>query len=528
MPRSSWLTIGVALASLALGARSDAAVRERMVGLGDLVPGNPDARFVSLGTLSITDDGTAVILGRIRTWIDDGRYPYEYGLWKWSPGLGLARIPTPSLGQSVDPDRLAAAGNGRVVFAATDEAGVDRLFSCLVGNATADDCTTLATAGDTALGMPDGWTLHHFAGVDLDAGGALSFSATIDTPDPEAATGVFAYGDAATLVAATGDALSGAGTLAIGARNDRVTGGGGTIAFTSSVPPEPASPFDDSHEMLVRWTAERGLEGLLVGDQPAPGFDEGATFAWPTRGLYIPPLGFDVAPDGTVAFAATTQTAGAPDPGRGIWTCDPGAACELLVRDGDPLPDDAESAFAGFGDTTLSADGTLAVTATYAPVGAGSSERRIGVFTKRAGDMLRSCLRQGDRDPAGDPISGIYFIVSTGSGGRAVVNAFVEQWGASDNRAAYACDPDGGIRTVMRTGDPLDPPEPAFVSAFDVIATTADAAAEHVALNVYGPDSLGPVLIYATLPELGALAGASTALVAIGAIAAGRRRLRAL
>ena len=298
------------------------------------------------------------------------------GLWTWDVANGLQLLRTLGFDwKAFDPERIAVGTDGRVVLASAVVAGVDQLVACHVGEVA---CSILATSGDTAAGVPDGWTLHRFTSVDLDVGEEPVFTASLDTGNAlDRASGVFAWADELVLLAITGAALPEPSDATLGAFNGHVRGAADAIVFTSVPVYAFAFPPPETPPLLARWNPSTGLEGLMIGGEPAPGADDGMRFAVPFdlgEESSQQSFSFDLGADGTVAFASgLIGTTGPLVTGSsGIWRCEAASACALLMQEGDPVPEaDVGSVFyawptgSAFTGVLLGPDGTLGFTATF-------------------------------------------------------------------------------------------------------------------------------------------------------------------
>jgi hypothetical protein len=498
-----------------------------MIATGDLAPGAPfDARFTDLRTVGITNDGMAVIWGATEGQVVIEGVPgiaVGAGLWTWNStdGVQLMQI----LGAGFDAERIAVGADGRVVLAAEELQNDDRLLECHVGEV---GCTLLAMSGDTAAGMPEGWTLRRFTSIDLDASSTLVFTASIDTGDPlVGASGVFAFGDEAVLVAATGDALADPSAALLDVSNSHVHAAANAITFASGVPSLPDGygyswdPFALRPVLLARWTPQAGLEGLLVGGEPAPGSGTGETFVAPSAPRYEfegPGIVFDVGADGTTAFAAWMS----PSDDQGVWVCGAGSSCSLRIREGDPIPDRGDGSLFKtevpwevlFEDISVAPDGTIVFAAAFATPVDGFS--RSGVFAIDPAGALRTLASSGDAVP--ETFHG-FALYAVSPQNRVLFGNYF---------GLYTSEPDGQVRAVMHLGDPLDPATPnPRAEAFYLDAS--DAAVEHVALRVLTelrayPARQEPTLLFETLaaPESGAIASAAVSALVLAILA--RRR----
>lgn len=524
--------VALALVLLAISA-SDAAATTRkiMATTGDLAPGEfIDARFTDLQTVGITSDGTAVIWGAAEAPFVFQGIPgrsISQGLWIWNAATEVLQVQIDLLGldwRSVDRRRIAVGANGRIVVATESGTGVDRLLDCHVGEV---GCTTLAMTGDTVAGLPVGWTLHRFTSIDLDENDSLVFSASIDTPDPFAASAVFSFSGEVAVVAMSADTLAEPSTTALGVGNDHVKAAEDTVVFRSGTLLESeGSPIGPLYTVLLaRWTPTTGLEGLMVGGEPAPGGEVGATFVAPLALPYDfagPGISFDVGTAGTTAFS----TSMAPSGDGGLWACAAESSCTLRIREDDPIPDRADgSSFEAvpvigrlFDDISVAPDGTIVFVSTFAKPVDASFESGAGIFAIDAAGAVRTLVRSADPVPeTGSVFSNSFAVHAIGSQNRVLLG--------ETSAGLFASEPDGQLQSVMRSGESVDSTA-LSPQAERVDFDASDAGVAHVALRAYTNLAVVPAeltLLYATLPEPGVFASFAACVLALASLARRRR-----
>jgi hypothetical protein len=520
----------MALALLALGAGgSSAASRHVMVAIDDLAPGEPfGAHFTRVAALGITNDGTAVIWGATFAPLEPSDYHSE-GIWTWDRTHGLQRLDTGSLGFDLSPPLTSIGGGGRIVIVA--DTPYQQLLDCHVGESA---CTAIASMGDSVAGVPEGWTLDAFTSIDLDASDSLVFTASLRKSGDlfPTATGVFTAADEIAPIAISGDAIPGTNGAVLGYTNQHARSSSDATVFISIVPTEPPEiwvPWD-SAGLLARWTPAMGLEGLLVGGEPAPGGDPGATFVAPVD--FGPPVHFDVNDAGTVEFEAQMIDADAPTPPTpaletsGIWVCPLGSACSLGVREGEGVPGDDHSVIGTalsdhpFQRSLIAPDGTVLFSASFVstshPPGPGGS----GTFAVAPDLTLRTLSRTGDPDPTGDATFTGTLVYAAGPQHRVVMGGGVELSQGS-GQGIYTIEPDGQVVPVLRVFDPIDPAtsDPLAAALFFGVSDPGVEYAVLIAQKVLYQDA---TLIFATLPEAGSIASASVCVLALAVLS--RRR----